>query len=482
MESEQIKKLRRWVINHPEFQHLHKISREIEAEIFLVGGSVRDGLGGREIEDWDFTFSRKSLEGAEIFSDRTGGTLIALRKEQEMARVVLQGRTFDFAKFRGPDLLTDLRARDFTVNAIALSLRQAFTDQEWVPYDPLNGIRDLQDRVLRMTTGNCFEQDPLRMLRAFRLSAQLDMTIDPETARVIQKFAGSLTQSAPERLHYEWLGILSQPSSFFSLQEMARVGLLEVLFPEINRLKEIDQDRYHHLDVYQHSLLTFHGLEDLIQEVIPLPEDLKKEKAAWLKENKKAAWLKWAALLHDMGKAETGGEKGGHKTFWGHAEASQKLFVRVADRFRLSTAEKFYIDRIIGGHMRPLYLVQEIINQTLTRRALIRLVREAGEELNGIFLLALADSLAARGKEKPEEIENRLMEVWRKALFTRDEIVRPWEETSPLISGRDLIDLGLKPGPIFKTLLSEVREAQWEGKVSNQVEALAWVKSRLDLG
>ena len=106
--------------------------------------------------------------------------------------------------------------------------------------------------------------------------------------------------------------------------------------------------------------------------------------------------------------------------------------------------------------MRPLYLVQELIKKTLTRRALIRFVREIGEELNGIFLLALADTLAAQGKEKPKDLEDRLKELWREALFTRDEIIRPLEIIPPLVSGKDLIELGMKPGPVFKTVLSEI--------------------------
>ena len=257
METEPIKKLRQWVVDQPELRLLFKIAREVGAEIFLVGGLVRDRLLTRDTRDVDLALSKESLKAAGIFADRTGGTFVLLRQEGEMARVVLQGRTFDFAKFRGPDLEADLRCRDFTVNAIGLSLAQAFIEREWVPFDPLNGIRDLQDRVLRMAAPDCFEQDPLRMLRAFRLSAQLGMTIDPDTGQAIQKSAPILTRSAPERIHQEWLGLLSQSSSFVSIQGMEPSGLLEVLFPEMGHLKGIIQDRYHHLDVYQHSLLTF---------------------------------------------------------------------------------------------------------------------------------------------------------------------------------------------------------------------------------
>ena len=126
METEQIKKLRQWVVDQPELSLLLKISQEVGAEIFLVGGLVRDRLLTRDTRDVDITLSKESLKAAGIFADRTGGTFVLLRQEGEMARVVLQDRTFDFAGFRGPDLETDLRGRDFTVNAIGLSLAQAF--------------------------------------------------------------------------------------------------------------------------------------------------------------------------------------------------------------------------------------------------------------------------------------------------------------------------------------------------------------------
>jgi len=480
MESEQIKKLHQWVVDQPEFNLLLNIAQEIGADIFLVGGLIRDRLLNMETQDWDLTLSHQALKAAGIFADQTGGTFVLLREEGEMARVVLLDRTFDFAVFRGPDLEADLRGRDFTINAISLSLAQAFSQGDWVPYDPLNGIQDLQDRVLRMASLGCFQQDPLRMLRAFRLSAQLDLTIDPETLRAIKKSAPILIRSAPERIHYEWMTLLSQPVSFIAVQAMEEVGLFKFLFPEMDPIKGISQDRYHHLDVFQHSLQTFRCLEELMQKEIPLPGDLAAEISSYLKQNRKAAWLKWAALFHDLGKAATEGEKAGHRTFYGHAETSQKQFGLIAIRYCSSAREKKFIEQMIGWHMNPFYLVQEGYKKTLTRRAVIRFVRMIGEELNGIFLLALADSLAAQGKEKPEDLEDRLVDLWRQSLSVRDEIIRPWQGTPPLVSGKDLIELGLTPGPLFKTVLSEIQEAQWEGKISSREEALEWIKMRLN--
>jgi poly(A) polymerase len=481
MEPDQLKKLRKWVVDQTEFGLLFEIAPEVGAEFFLVGGLVRDWFLARDTQDVDLALSKNALQAAGHFARRTGGTFVLLRKEGEIARVVLQDRTFDFAKFKGPDLETDLRGRDFTVDAIALSLTQAFIGDEWIPYDPLNGIGDINNRVLKMTRANSFEQDPLRMLRACRLSAQLGLTIDPDTSRAIEKTAPSLTQSAPERLHYEWLMLLSQPSSFFSVQAMDRIGLLEILFPEINQVKGIEQDRYHHLDVYRHSLLAFQCLEKIIQQIIPLPEELKAEVQEYWQGNQKAAWLKWAALMHDLGKAATGAEKAGQRTFYGHAKISQDLFGAIAERLRLGKHEKDFIDRMIGWHMRPMYLMQEETQKTLTRRAVIRLIQEIGKDVTGLFLLALADSLAAQGKEKPKDLEDRLSDLWRNTISVRDTIIRPLEMNPPLVSGKDLIELGMKPGPVFKAVLTEIREEQLEGKISDRPQALGWIKRRFGL-
>lgn len=481
MESDQIKNLRSYVVGLPLFRILRQISREVGAEVYLVGGLVRDWLLGRETQDVDLTLSREALKAAGLFASQTGGTFVLLREEGEMARVIIDGRTFDFCGFRGPDLEADLKGRDFTVNAIGLSLAQAFREKEWVPSDPLNGMGDLHNRVLRMTGPDCFPQDPLRMLRAFRLSAQLAFTIEPETRKAIRRWAASLIDSAPERIHYEWDLLLSLPNSHVSITEMDEVGLLEVLFPEMGRLKGIGQDRYHHLDVFGHSLLTFHYLEEVVQRHIPLPADLDAEISSYLSEVRKAAWLKEAALFHDLGKSTTMDEKEGHKIFYGHADDSKNQFDSIAKRYRLSNQEKEFIEKIIAGHMRPLLLIEEDRKGRLTRRAMIRFVRQAGDELTGHFLLALADSLAAKGKEKPKDLEDQLKAMWGKALGIREEVIRPLEKRPPLISGRDLIDLGLTPGPIFKTVLSELAEACLNGEMSNREEALDWVKKRLEL-
>ncbi len=478
MESDQIKNLRSQVVGHPLFQILLKVSYEEGVELYLVGGLVRDRLLGRETLDVDLTLNRGALRTARRFAEQTGGTFVLLREEGEAARIVIQGRTFDFCNFRGPDLVADLRGRDFTVNAIALSLSRAFAAGEWIPYDPLGGIKDLQNRVLRGTGPKAFEMDPLRMLRAFRFSSQLDLTIEDEVHEGVKKWAWAITRCAPERIHYEWELLLAQPNSIISIRLMDRDGLLAILFPALECLKGIEQNRYHHLDVFQHSLSTLQYLEELIQRIKNAPSSLEQEIMAYLGRNRNQTYLKWAALFHDLGKAVTCGEKEGRKTFYGHPEESRKQFELIAEKYRLGNQERGFIGRMISRHMGPLFLVEEDRRGRLTRRAMIRFVREMGGDLSGLFLLALADSLAAQGSEKPEKFEDRLKDLWQRALILRNEWIHPLGETPPLINGKDLIELGLTPGPIYSTILTLIREARLEGEISTRDEAFEWIKKR----
>jgi poly(A) polymerase len=476
MESEQIKNLHAFVHLHPFFKTLLQLSREAGIEIYLVGGLVRDTLLGRETQDVDLTLSRDALATALRFAEQTGGTFVLLKEEKETARVVLQGWNIDFAQFRAPDLRADLHGRDFTINAIALPLTQAFAEGDWLPYDPLCGMRDLKDRVLRMTGPNSFPQDPLRLLRAFRLMAQLDLTIDAETRQAIKKWASLLRKSASERIHYEWNLLLAQPDSARAFKFMDEDSLAEVLFPDLTLLKGINPKGYHHLDVFQHSVLTLQCLEDLLQGRILLPKDLEREMRAYIDLNRNLPVLKWAALFHDLGKIDTKIEAKGKMTFYGHEEFSLNRFEGLAERYRLSHREKELIGRLIGRHMRPHFLLNEKRKGLLSRRALLRFIREAGEELAGLFLLSLADSLAAQGREKPEEQDKLLESLWVEAIFLREEVVRPMVKRTPLISGRDLIALGLKPGPMFKKILESVQESYWSGEISTRDEALAKIK------
>jgi poly(A) polymerase len=361
---------------------------------------------------------------------------------------------------------------------MALPLSQAFEEGEWQPSDPMGGIRDLENRILKVCGPHSFPEDPLRMLRAFRFMAQFGLTIESETGQAIRQWAALLNGTAPERIHYELNVMLSQADSVRAFRIMDDEGLAEVLFPELSLLKKIDQKGYHHLDVYHHSVLSLQCLEEVLQERTWIPEKLRKEVKAFLSFNGKLPALKWAALFHDLGKIDTAIETGEKTIFYGHEEFSLKRFEVLAARFRLSNWEKELIGRLILLHMRPHFLVNEKRKRSLSRRAILRFTREAGEELSAVFLLSLADSLAAQGPEKPKDNEELLQALWLEAINLRDKVIRLLEKSPPLINGRDLIALGLKPGPQFQTILESVKESYMDGEISTLDEALAFIKKK----
>ncbi len=475
VERLQIKNWRSWVEGQPFFEPLCRIARELETEVFLVGGMLRDRLFGRESRDADFVFSRHALAGARLFAERFGGTFVLLRTEGGMARVVREGWTFDFSDFRGPDLIADLQERDFTINTLCLPLLPSPTENPDALLDPFHGIKDLRQGILKTVSEASFRKDPLRLLRAFRLSVQLGLSLDPQTRRSLGRSAPLIQRCAPERVHHEMQLLLAEDASFSGLQGMEEEGLLGQLFPELIRLKGIGRNRYHHLDALAHSLLSLGRLERLGQDPFLLPPELGREAKLFFQDSRQTVWLKWAALFHDLGKAETAAEKNGETVFYGHPGLSRTLFEQIAHRYRMGRRERETIAWWIENHMRPFYLCHEERAGVLTRKALIRLIRDSGPLLNGLFLLAWADLSAAEGPEKTPDQEERLLTVWSKTATLRAEWVKPLQSARPLLTGKDLLALGLVPGPLFKRLLTELEEKRMAGEIENRAQALRWV-------
>ncbi len=394
--------------------------------------------------------------------------------------MVLPGLQFDFAGFRASSLPEDLRDRDFTINSMALPLAPAFGPDPWEPIDPLNGAGDLARGIIRQCDPNSFIRDPLRLLRAYRLKAQLGMEIEPETRQGIRKWGPSLNRSAPERRLYEWLRLLAQPEAGPTLSLMNEDGILDILFPEFLPLKITPQNSFHHLNVFDHSFLAFQRLEQILSHEPPCPSGLT-ESLKTLSENEvQRSYLKWTALVHDLGKPATAERKDNRWTFHSHDRLGQELFSKIAERFRLGHQARDTMVRLIGWHMRPFHLLQEESKGRLTTRALLRFVKEINEDLNRVFLLALADCRAAQGPDRPPDLEDRLIRLWQEALQIQKEIILPLSSAPPLITGKDLIQLGLTPGPLFKEIIDRIKEAQWSGAFTTREEALAWIGRTLE--
>jgi poly(A) polymerase len=454
-------------------------ARSLEA--YLVGGSVRELALGRSIQDLDLAVSAQTLELARDLANDLGGTYVLLDEAERTARVVGDGEILDLAEFRAPTLEGDLKARDFTLNALAVAL-QAVLDQNSIEIiDPWGGLEDLAKGQLRVVATENFRDDPLRLLRAYRFAATHGFKISPETTVAIRRWATEFSRVAGERVHQELFLLLSAPAAVPVLAAMEAVGLLDQVFPELEAMRGVEQNGYHHLDVYGHSMASAARME----EVLAAPEayfgGFAAEVTRYAKTGHNAVLLKLAALFHDVGKPEVRERRSDPEryTFYYHEKVGLEVFSRIAARLRFSQAEVKTLSTLIQLHMRPFLLLPAFRERELSFRALGRLVRAARQELPGLFALAMADSLAGQGPLKPADSEAVLADLAEAAYQFLKERLEPQERLPKLINGHDLISLGLSPGPRFRRLLTAVEEAQWEGVVQTREEAMLMIQRLL---
>jgi len=282
-------------------------------------------------------------------------------------------------------------------------------------------------------------------------------------------------------VHQELFLLLAAPSAAEVLGAMEAVGLLCRVFPELDDMKGVEQNGYHHLDVYGHSLAAVAAMEAVLAAPAAYFGELAAEVVRYARQPPKTALLKLAALFHDAGKPQVQ-ERRSHPeryTFYYHEKVGLEIFSRVASRLRCSQAEIRTVTSLIQMHMRPFLLLPAFRERELSFRALGRLVRAARPELPGLFALAMADSLAGQGPLKPADSEAVLADLADAAYQFLKERLEPQERHPKLLSGHDLIRLGLPPGPRFRQLLTAVEEAQWEGLVQTREEALKMVRRLL---
>ena len=459
----------------PHLEIVLALAKARQAKVYLVGGFLRDQKLGKNGTDFDFTVNKKALDFARAFARRVKGAFVLLDKERGCARVVKrQGdaiRTFDFADFRGgKDLRSDLRLRDFTVNTLCVDM-----DGDKDCSLP-SAARDLKSKVVRMVGARIFDDDPLRLLRAFSLSAQTGFTIESRTLSRITKNAHLINRPAMERVREEFFKILASPRAFEALKRMDAVGLLERVIPQVAVMRGVKQGGYHHLDVWQHSLEVLHQLEKLAKdcEDVPLRNYLDEEIGG---AHKRLALLKLAALLHDIGKPDTRQAQGARMTFHGHEHVGERITRLVAKRLKLSVKERHFLEDVVRMHLRPGYLSNP---KRPTQKALFRYLRDTKEEAASIAFLAMADQRATRGPLTTEVKAKHHDAICRMIIDEYfKEKVKP--ERPRLITGNDLIKaLKLKPGPIFAEILTAVEEAQSLGTITTKAQALVLARDTIN--
>lgn len=463
------------------------------ADVYIVGGAVRDALLQRPLHDLDLVTTGDGCPVARLIADALGGAYYPLDVERGVGRALIRSGsetiTVDVAQIRGPDLLTDLSLRDFTINAMAVLL--AGNGQQVI--DPLGGLEDLQARRLRLCAPHAIADDPVRGLRAIRLSLVFGLLIEPVTRAALRENAARLRQCSAERIRDEFLAILQAPRPEVGVVALQQLGLLREIIPEAETLIEVRQPSPHQYDVWKHTLATVERLHSILALLSGdrLPDDAANVQLGLisfaftglrprLKEHLSQTWanqrahrglLLLAALLHDIGKPVSTQQRAGEApSFHGHDQVGAAIVQERARALRLSNEETARLTAIVRHHMRPHWLFSSL---PLTRRATYRFWRDTGEAGVDVCLLALADYLATYGMMLDTQNWVSYLELVRSLLMSyfqhRDSDIAP----PPLLTGRDLIQaLELRPGPLVGELLDHLTEAQVTGEISTREEAL----------
>ncbi len=432
---------------------------------WLVGGSVRDLLGGRRPFDYDIAVKGNPGDFAACVGQVVGGRPVPIGPEGKRIYRVTDGTTiFDFSRLEGDRIEDDLRRRDFTLNAMALEPGSGAV------IDPLDGRRDLQEGLIRMVSTRVFENDPVRLVRAFRLSAVLDFRIEADTESQIERFSALIGRSAGERVRDELFKLLAVSRSGKVVDRMNRCGLLQEIFPETAPLAGCRQGGYHRHDALAHTLLVLSHLESVLADPSKwLPH--RGFPAGKAEACKNPVPLKLAALLHDIGKPAARRTDGDRTYFRGHAAIGFHLAERIFDRLRLSNWDRHLAGFLVRRHIEPLQLFIAHRRGTLTRRGRTRFFIRTGEMTPPLVLLSLADMA---GKKTPADkrftafarFADQLLGDYFDAFTTK-------RKEPPLVNGRDLMAaLALSPSPFLGKILSQIEAERLEGRLNSKEDAL----------
>lgn len=484
----------------PEPRRIEQIIRWLAQQgtaVYLVGGCVRDRLLGRPVYDLDVAVDGDGLLLARRLANHFRGAYYALDEARGTGRAILSldgGKRLvvDVARFRGPTLAADLADRDFTINALAVDL--GAPDRV---IDLHHGLDHLQARLIHPVSPASIRNDPVRALRAIRLAAELGFELSAQTEALIRSEASGLAHVSGERIRDELVRLLALPDAASSLARLDALGVLTVLFPELEPLRGLRQPPPHHLDALSHSLETVRALETLFPErqagddrpspAFPPVLEALTPFAGRLWDHLRApvnggrarqVMLKLTALLHDVGKSATCTvDADGRPHFRGHHVLGTKTVVQVLQRLRFTKAEVHLGEIVVRNHMRPLLLTKQ---ESVSSSAVYRFFRDTGEAGVDVLIHALADHQATYAPGEDESHWQGLVMLTARMLSDYWERHAERVAPPPLIDGYDLLrEFGLQPGPHIGELLEAVREAQVSGQVRTREEALELIRKQL---
>jgi putative nucleotidyltransferase with HDIG domain len=451
---------------------------------WLVGGAVRDRALGRGSADFDVVVAGDPERAARAVARATGkAACFALSHEFGAWRVVARDGSWqlDVEPLRGGDLEADLAMRDFTINAIAEPLEGG------EPIDPLGGIGDLRRRTLRMTGAGAFAADPLRVLRLVRVAVELGLEPEPATLASARGRASGLAGVSAERVFAELCRIVAAQEPRRGIEMLSDVGATAIVLPELERMRGVEQNRFHHLDVHDHTLEVLDRVVEITAPDWPRTEPARRLleprwraisallAAPFADHLTRGQALRWGALLHDAAKPLTRELRGpdGRVTFIGHDVRGAELARATLTRLRASERLCAHVAALTRHHLRLGFLVHE--PQPLAARSTFRYLRACAPVELDVTLLSVADRLATRGDRAEESIQ-RHMDLAAQVLDAAIE----WSlagPPQPLIRGDELAgELGIAEGPALGALLEKLAEAQYAGEISTPEQALAYAR------
>ena len=474
-------------------------------EIYLVGGAVRDMLRNRLSHDLDFALPSNGIALARKVANVLEADFMVLDAERDTGRVIFSdtddSRTFlDFATYRnGATLEADLRARDFTMNAIAYDIHAGTI------IDPLNGASDLRAKTIRACSPTALQDDPVRILRAIRQAAAFDFKIEIETRKAMKAFAEYLPTISPERQRDEVFKILEGPKPDSSMRALEMLGIFPYLMPELSAMKGVTQSLPHIYDVWEHTLSVLKHLEGILtalrvgysaEETNDMFTGLLTLRLGRFREQFAAHFaeslntdrsvrsaLFFAALYHDVQKPATRTvDESGRIRFFDHDVKGAEVASQRGRTFNLSNDEVERIQKIILHHMRFHFFTSRIEGnqQEPSRKAIYRYFRDAGEAGIDLVLLGLADLRGTYDHTLTQETWVAALDVARILLENywekREQTIAP----PRLLDGNELMrELNLQPGRIIGQLLEAIREGQATGKIETREQALELAREEL---